>query len=122
MLLLASTCTEKVAGRCCATCGRGSGGGKEAVFLVHSQQEPSQGPWGCSGEDFKIDLRMPPFELEDYLHYYDEHTTDGKGVLLYDIKKLRKTNWKAMRTRVAKLQDLPSQRRLLKTIEHTRGT
>ncbi len=64
------------------------------------------GVWGrChrGSEFFEVDLRLPPFELTNFLHFYDEHTEHRKGMLLYDLKTLRKANWKAIRARAAEL-------------------
>ncbi len=54
-------------------------------------------------EFFEVDLRLPPFELTNYLNFYPEHTNDRKGMLLYEIKTLRKADWKKIRARAAEL-------------------
>ncbi len=57
-------------------------------------------------EMFPIDLRQPPFELTNYLRFFDEHVYHKKGMLLYDMKTLRAANWKKIRERATEMYNL----------------
>eukprot|EP00884_Botryococcus_braunii_P014083 jgi/Botrbrau1/22676/Bobra.0132s0020.1 len=75
----------------------------QAKYLLVGSYVNSPGNFDVSmtpggGDMFPIDLRLPPFKLTKYLHYYNEHTPDGKGMLLYEIKTLRKTDWNRVRS------------------------
>ena len=52
-----------------------------------------------TGAYFAIDLRQSPFNLDSPMDIMDEETSDGKLVLIYDVKYLKKQDFTKMRQR-----------------------